>query len=302
MHVNSTFQKTMNFDIVLLGHFAKDKLIIHGVEREASGGAVYYGALALAKINIRVAIITMLAKEDYSYLDIFDRNGVHVFAAESAVTSGIKNTYLSQNNLNERICEPLAFAGEFNAEQIPDITAKIFHIGPIMAGEVSLQLMDTITSKFDKVSLDLQGVLRVRNGQDLKFVDWPEKEHGLRRIHTIKADSVEVEVITGEKDLVKAAKMISGWGPQEVVITHKDGVLVYAEGEIFEAAFTPQSLNGRTGRGDTCICTYLASRLTSSPEKSCKFAAAATSLKLEKEGPLDRTSSDILEKLAKDYS
>ncbi|MCH8980535.1 hypothetical protein IH922_00785, partial [candidate division KSB1 bacterium] len=80
MHVNSTFQKTMNFDIVLLGHFAKDKLIIHGVEREDSGGAVYYGALALAKINIRVAIITMLAKEDYSYLDIFDRKGGHVVA------------------------------------------------------------------------------------------------------------------------------------------------------------------------------------------------------------------------------
>ena len=291
----------MRFDIIILGHFAKDKLIIRGVEKEASGGAVYYGALALSKLNIRTAIITMLAKADYSYLEVFEKNGVEIFAYEAEATSGIKNTYFSENNLNERTCEPIAFAGQFSEKQIPDVETKVFHIGPIMAGEVSLQLIDIITAKFDKVSLDLQGVLRVRRGKDLIFVDWPEKEQGLRQIHTIKADSVEAEVITGEKDLVKAAQMIAGWGPQEVVITHKDGVLVYAEGDVFEAPFTPQSLDGRTGRGDTCISTYLASRLTASPEKSCAFAAAATSLKLEKEGPFDRTHRDVLEKLKENY-
>ncbi len=292
----------MRFDIIILGHFAKDKLIIRGVEKEASGGAVYYGALALSKLNIRTAIITMLAKADYSYLEVFEKNGVKIFAYEAEATSGIKNTYFSENNLNERTCEPIAFAGQFSEKQIPDVETKVFHIGPIMAGEVSLQLIESITSRFDKVSLDLQGFLRVRKGNSLVFVDWSEKEHGLSRIHTIKADSVEAEVITGEKNLAKAARMIAGWGPREVLITHKDGVLVYAEGDVFEAPFTPQSLDGRTGRGDTCISTYLASRLTSSPEKSCKFAAAATSLKLEKEGPFNRTSSDILEKLDKDYS
>jgi sugar/nucleoside kinase (ribokinase family) len=86
-----------------------------------------------------------------------------------------------------------------------------------------------------------------------------------------------------------------------VVITHKNGILVYAEGEVFEAPFTPRTLNGRTGRGDTCISTYLASRLKSPPPISCAFAAAATSLKLEEEGPFNRTYQDVLEKL-KDYS
>ncbi len=246
----------MSFDIIILGHFAKDKLIIHGVEKEASGGAVYYGALALSKLNIRTAIITKLAKVDYSYLEVFEKNGVKIFAYEAEATSGIKNTYFSENNLNERVCEPIAFAGEFSEKQIPDVETKVFHIGPIMAGEVSLQLIEYITERFDKVALDLQGVLRVRSGNDLIFVDWPEKEQGLRQIHTIKADSVESEVITGEKDLVKAAQMIAGWGPQEVVITHADGLLVYAKGSVFETPFTNHSLNGRTGRGDTAISTF----------------------------------------------
>ena len=286
----------MNFDIIILGHFAKDKVVIRGIESDVLGGAVYYGAMALSKMNYDAAIITLLSKEDFSYLDILKENGIKVHAHEAEVTSGIKNTYFTED-LNERDCEPIEFAGEFKVEHIPNITTKVFHIGPIMAGEVSLKLIDYITSKFDKVSLDLQGVLRVREDKRLTFVDWSEKEQGLKRIHTVKADSVESEVITGEKDLVNAARIIAGWGPREVVITHKDGLLVYAEDEVFAAPFTPRSLNGRTGRGDTCISAYLASRLKTSPEKSCKFAAAVTSLKLEKEGPFDRTYQDVLEKL-----
>ena len=287
----------MNFDIVILGHFAKDKIVIRGVEKDSLGGAVYYGALALSKMKFCTGIITLLAREDFPYLDIFKKNGVEVFAYEAANTSGIKNTYFSENNLNERICEPIAFAGEFKTEHISNFTTKVFHIGLIMAGEVSRELIEYIALKFDKVSLDLQGFLRVREGKQLRFKDWPDKEDGLREIHTVKADSVESEVITGEKNLAKAAQIIAGWGPREVVITHKDGLLVYAEGEVFEAPFTPRSLEGRTGRGDTCISTYLAGRLTMSAEQSCKFAAVATTLKLEKEGPLDRTYQNILERL-----
>ena len=30
----------MNYDIIVLGHFSKDKLVIHGIEINAPGGAV----------------------------------------------------------------------------------------------------------------------------------------------------------------------------------------------------------------------------------------------------------------------
>ena len=291
----------MNFDVVILGHIAKDKLIIDGEEKDALGGAVYYGAMALSKLNYSVAIITLLSKNDFFYLDIMRKDGIEVFSYEAEVTSGIKNTYYGENH-DRRICEPIAFAGEFKTEHIPDISTKVFHIGPIMAGEVSLNLIEQITSRFERVSLDLQGVLRVRDGKQLIFVDWPDKERGLKGIHTVKADSVELEVITGEKNISKAARIIAGWGPREIVITHKDGLLVYVEGDIFEAPFTPNSIKGRTGRGDTSIVSYLTSRSKASAEESCRFAAAVTSLKLEKEGPFDRTIEDIQAKLAADYS
>ncbi len=290
----------MNYDIIVLGHFSKDKLVIRGIEKDAPGGAVYYSGLALSKMNIRSGIITLLNKDDYYQLDVLSSNGVDVFAYESELTSEIRNTYVT-DDLDKRICEPIAFAGGFTEENIPNIETRVFHIGSLRVGEVSLELVNYITRRFPKVSLDLQGFLRIKEGNELKFADWPEKIDGLKQIHTVKADSVESEVITGKKDIAKAAHVIASWGPSEVVITHAEGLLVYADGEVFEAPFVIRSLDGRTGRGDTCICAYLAGRLKSSPEDSCKFAAAVTSLKLEKEGPFDGTYQDILNKLAKDY-
>jgi len=290
----------LSYDVIILGHFAKDKLIIDGEEKDALGGAVYYGAMALSKLNYSAAVITLLSKDDFFYLDILRKDGIEVFPYEAEVTSGIKNTYFGENH-DKRVCEPIAFAGEFKAEHIPEITTKVFHIGPIMAGEVSINLIEHITSQFERVSLDLQGVLRVRDGKKLIFVDWPDKVRGLKKIHTVKADSVESEVITGEKDIAKAARIIAEWGPREVVITHKDGLLVYAEGEVYEAPFTPRSIKGRTGRGDTLMVSYLARRLKASPEESCRFAAAVTSMKLEKEGPFDRTLQEVIAKIKNDY-
>ena len=55
----------------------------------------------------------------------------------------------------------------------------------------------------------------------------------------------------------------------------------------------PRSLAGRTGRGDTCFCTYIAKRLTSSPFEACRWAGVVTSLKQEQPGPWRGTSAEV---------
>ncbi|MCH7496934.1 MAG: hypothetical protein IH971_03680 [Candidatus Marinimicrobia bacterium] len=292
--------RELSFDIVVLGQITKDKLVMRGIETEAPGGAVYYCGLALSKLEIKAGVITLINKDDDHYLDAFRNNGVDVFSFETARTTEFTNTYPSKD-LDKRISEATAFAGPFTTAHIPAIETKILHIGSLMAGEVPDDLVHYIVERFPKVSLDLQGFLRVPEEKNLVFKDWPAKKDALRNIHTVKADRVEAEVITGEKDMAKAAKIIVSWGPREVVITYADGVLVYADEEIFEVPFVIESLKGRTGRGDTCISAYLASRLKWSPGDSAKFAAAMTSLKLEKEGPFDRSYQDVIHKLASDY-
>ena len=83
------------------------------------------------------------------------------------------------------------------------------------------------------------------------------------------------------------------WDPQEIVLTHKDGVLIYADGKFSDLGFYPRQLNGRSGRGDTCIGTYVAMRLTKPPREAGIWAAAVTSLKMEDLGPFKRSIADV---------
>ena len=117
----------------------------------------------------------------------------------------------------------------------------------------------------------------------------------------MKADIIEAESLTGEKDIYKAAKLLNEMGPKEVVITHRNGIVVFAEGNYYEAIFSPKELLGRSGRGDTCIASYVASRLTNEPKDAIIWSAAVTSLKLEAEGPFNLGLKEIEIMISKNY-
>ncbi len=61
-------------------------------------------------------------------------------------------------------------------------------------------------------------------------------------------------------------------------------------------------LTGRSGRGDTCIASYMARRLSAPPHEAVIWAAALTSLKLEAEGPFRRDIRDVEALIRKKYS
>ena len=282
---------SQDFDVVLVGHFAKDKDIIDGKERDVLGGAVYYGAFPLKMMGINVAIVTKLVREDFPELSIFKRADIPVFATEAPKTTGIRNVY-STKDPDKRQSYSLGFAGSFSEKDFPDIQANIIHIGALMRGEVSLNLVRSLSKKA-ALSLDVQGFVRVREGNRLILKDWEEKEIALSYVKYLKADIVEAKVLTGTSDLLIAAKSLAKMGSSEVLITHKDGVVLFAKGELYQVPFSPKSLRGRTGRGDTCICTYIAKRLSLSAYKSLCYAAALTTLKLEKEGPFRGNLDDV---------
>jgi sugar/nucleoside kinase (ribokinase family) len=106
-------------------------------------------------------------------------------------------------------------------------------------------------------------------------------------VDVLKTDGVEAEILTGETDIKEAAKILAAFGPQEIIVTHRDGVLVHADGRFYEAPFFPKEVRGRTGRGDTCTAAYLGKRLTAPP------AAALTSLKMEQGGPFSRELGEV---------
>lgn len=274
-----------DFDILTLGHFAKDRLVVDGRGEIAAGGGVYYGGVALRRMGLRVAVVTRLHADDFPLLDELRASGATVFATPAPATSGIENFYNSAD-MERRICKPIAFAGAFSPEELPAVTARVILIVPIIAGEVDLPLLKMLAARAP-VGLDVQGFVRVRKGDDLVFRPWKEMTEGLRYVTYLKVDRAEAELLTGKTDLRAAARQLATYGPCEIVVTQSASVTVYADGALYEAPFTPRSLEGRTGRGDTCFASYVGYRLDHPAEEACRFAAAVTTLKQERPGPWD---------------
>ncbi len=270
-------------DVLLIGHFAKDRLVVDGRGQEASGGAVFYGSVPLARLGLRVAVATRLHPDDYARLDELRREGVRVFAAPAPASSGIENVYRSED-MERRTCRVLAFAGPFEERDLPAVSARVTLVVPLIAGEVDLPLLQGLARR-GALGMDVQGFVRVREGDALVFRPWPQMAEGLRHVTYLKTDRAEAELLTGRRDLGEAARALADCGPREVVLTQASGVTVFAEGRLHRAPFTSRSLAGRTGRGDTCFATYVGKRLTSGPGEACRWAAAVTSLKQERPGP-----------------
>jgi sugar/nucleoside kinase (ribokinase family) len=268
---------------MLLGHFAVDRIVVDGASHVASGGGVYFGSVALRRQGLDVAIVTRLRDSDFHRLDEVEREGVRVYATSAPQTSGIENVYQSAD-MERRVCRPLGFAGAIQPAEIPDLSVTLYAVVPIMAGEVELPLVRMLARR-GPVALDIQGFVRVREGDSLVFRPWADLEEGLGHITYLKVDRAEAEFLTGESDLEAAARRLAALGPSEVVVTESSGVLVFAGGQFFRAPFRSRSLAGRTGRGDTCFSTYLGRRLSASPGEAVRLAAAVTSLKQETPGP-----------------
>ncbi len=278
-------------DIVMIGHFARDRVVVDGQGQTFSGGAVYYGGVALRRLGVTVAIVTRLNPDDFPFLAELEQAGVTVFASPAPQTSGIENLYNSAD-MEHRVCRPLGFAGPIQLADIPPVSASIYAITPIMAGEVDLKLLRAL-AKQGPVALDVQGFVRVPAKNDLVFAPWPELEEGLSLVTYLKVDRAEAELLTGLTDLAAAAFRLAEYGPREIVLTQSSGVTVYAAGQIYHAPFTPRSLVGRTGRGDTCFAAYLGKRLTTSPEVATRWAGAITTLKQEKAGPWQGNVAEV---------
>jgi sugar/nucleoside kinase (ribokinase family) len=276
---------------MVIGHFAKDRLVVDGVGQIACGAAAYYGSVALRRFGVRVALVTRLHPDDFSLLDELKQEGVQVFATAAPETTGIENFYDSAD-MERRTYKPLGFAGPIRREDIPNLSAQVYLVSGIIRGEVEPPLLRWLATR-GPVALDVQGFIRCRENDSLVLRKWFTMAEDLAHVTYLKADRSEAEFLTGETDLASAARQLAACGPREIIVTQTSGVTVYADGQIYEAPFTPRSLDGRTGRGDTCFTTYVGKRLSAPAGEACRFAAVVTTLKQEQRGPWRGTLDEV---------
>ncbi len=280
------------YDLVCIGNYTKDTIISPAGIRYVDGGAVNYAAHAAARLGLRTAVVTRLARDDARVVEKFEQAGVNCFAVYSAHSTLMKLEYPTTDP-DIRHLSVAATAGTITAEQVENVQARAAVIGSSLRGEVGSDVIPMLKARGCLVAADMQGYVRVLRGVELKYERWEEMQTTLAQVDIVKSDAVEAEFLTGETDLRKAALFYAAMGPQEIVLTHKDGVLVYANGIFRDIAFHPVRMDGRSGRGDTCIGTYVAVRLSRPPGEAGVWAAAVTSLKMEDLGPFNRSIAEV---------
>lgn len=116
------------------------------------------------------------------------------------------------------------------------------------------------------------------------YRDLAEKQEVLPLLDVFKVDTKEAFFLTGLEDPRQAAKAVHDFGPKIVILTHRDGVCVYDGKEYHEAPFTGFTLEGRTGRGDTCTAAFLVGMQRSGLSEATALAAEVTSKKMQYRG------------------
>lgn len=283
------------YDMMIIGHITSDTLEYKGKVTDFTGGAAYFSSFAAKRSNAKICVVTKLAKKDFGILDELRKEGMDVIAIPSPKTTSIENIF-ETDDFDKRRARLLSQAEPFNEQDIPEVEAKIYYLAGLFTGEIPNSLIKSLSQKGD-VGLDMQAMLRSSEDVRFAFKDWAEKERYLPMVTYLKADSLESEVATGTSDREKAAKVLHQWGAKEVMITNASEVILYNGKKIFRAPFNPSNLSGRTGRGDTCFVSYMTWRLSHGIEESLRYAAALTSIKLERPGPFSGTTDDVLARM-----
>ena len=286
------------YDICCIGHITLDKVVTPGKEIFMAGGTSFYFSNAIRNMNVKYGLITSLAATEIHFVNAMQLDGIEVKVLPSAHTVYFENIYAQ--NLDHRTQRVLQIADPFAVEQLENINAAIFHLGPLLAGDIPLALIKALAQR-GKVSLDVQGYLRKVENQQVIAIDWEDKMNALPYIHILKANESEAAVLTGEKDARKAAMLLNEWGVEEVVITLGSiGSFIYKEGVYYTIpAYKPAAVTDATGCGDTYMAGYLYKRIKDvNPQQAGEFASAMASIKIASAGPFAGDEEEVLKMLA----
>ncbi|MGN6639412.1 MAG: PfkB family carbohydrate kinase [Mucilaginibacter sp.] len=285
------------YDICCIGHITLDKVVTTRSVMYMAGGTAFYFSSALQNMDATYLLVTSVAESEIHYVDELREKGIEIWAYPSPHTVYFENIYAE--NQDQRTQNVLQQATPFTIDQLIEVESKIFHLGPLLADDISVDLIKFLAAK-GRVSLDAQGYLRKVQDQKVFAIDWPQKRNGLQYIGILKADEAEMAVLTGNSNVKESMKILADWGVKEVVITNGSmGSLIYSDSQFYNIpAYPPLNLIDATGCGDTYMAGYLLQRVKGIDiQKAGEFAAAMASLKMESPGPFTGTKQEIFERM-----
>lgn len=284
---------TRKYDAIFAGNFTKDTIITPEGTRYVDGGGMNYAAHAAKALGLNTAIVTRLAREDEHVVQAIRADGIDCYPVYSPSSTLMTLEYKTAD-VDKRNLYVKATAGTIHPADLDGMSARAVVVSPSLRGEVEPVFFGVLRQRQGiLLSADVQGFVRVLQGESLVYEPWPQMAAVVRNLDILKTDAVEAAYLTGEENIEKAAKFFADLGAREVLLSHSEGILVHADGKYHHYKFHAESMSGRSGRGDTCVGSYVAKRLTLPPQEAGKWSAAVTSLKIERHGVFDRPVAEV---------
>ena len=281
------------YDIIFAGNYTKDTIITPDGTRYVDGGGMNYAAHAGARLGIKAAVVTRLSPADEHVVVNIRAAGIDCYPVYSPHSTLMTLEYKT-HDVDKRNLYVKAAGGTIKPEHLNGLEAKAIVVSPSIRGEVEPEFFEVMRQREGVLlAADVQGFVRVLRGETLVYEPWEDMGRVLSNLDILKSDAVEAEFLTGETDIEKAAAFYAALGAKEIVLTHSAGVLIHADGKFHHYKFHSQSMAGRSGRGDTCVGSYVTKRLSLPPQEAGRWAAAVTSMKVEVPGPFNRQISEV---------
>ncbi|GAJ02325.1 unnamed protein product, partial [marine sediment metagenome] len=191
METNTKF-----YDIAFIGHYTKDTIVSTLGTRIVDGGAFNYGANVAARMGLKVAAVTRMAKEDLRVVEKLKHLGVDVFSHISPQSTCLRLEYPT-SDVDERIIYITSSAGPFITTEVENIHARAIVVGASMRGEVSLKIIEELAKKKTILAADVQSFIRVNDNGKLVPKEWPERNDIFACLDILKTDAVEAGLLFG---------------------------------------------------------------------------------------------------------
>ena len=287
--------------VCVVGHVTSESIVVGGHRSDPTvGGTGFFSSFAYQKLGLDTTLVTKVAENDWAdLLTKLEHAGVKIRCLPSAETLQFENIYPSSDP-NLRFQNISGFADPLTTDDLVDVIADVFHLGPLAAGDIEPALFAELATR-GAVALDVQGLLRLRQPGQVVLQMASTIRNLVQHARILKADTEEAQLLTGCNSTRDALTELQSWGPSEILITDGSrGSNICSPEGIWEIpAYPPTDVVDPTGCGDTYLAGYVTARLKGlSPYQSAHIGALAASHKLEYTGPLQTSFDELSEKIA----
>ena len=287
--------------VCVVGHVTSESIVVGGHRSAPTvGGTGFFSSFAYRKLGLDTTLVTKVADNDRgNLLTTLEHAGVTIRCLGSWETLQFENIYPSSDP-NLRLQSISRFADPLTTDDLVDVFADVFHLGPLAAGDIEPPLFEELAAR-GTVALDGQGLLRLRRPGQVVLQMAPKIRNLVQHARILKTDAEEARLLTGCNSTQDALTELQSWGPSEILITDgsRGSSICSPEGMWEIPAYPPTDPVDPTGCGDTYLAGYVTARLKGlTPHQSAHVGAVAASHKLAYAGPLQASFDELSEQIA----